>query len=88
MSKYQLGFAMCAEGLPCARPDDAEFSAGWCDALYIMTEDGELQESRDWHLQWVDDTFAVAYEPSIDDIIHEGEAFAHAGEFNEYGVII
>ena len=79
---------MAAEGLPCARLDDAEFSAGWCDAIYVLTEDRELQESGDWHLQWVDGTFAVAYEPSHGDIQHESECFAHVGEFDKYEVMI
>lgn len=67
MSKYQLGYAMCAEGLPCARPSDAEFSAGWCDALYTMTERGELHEVDSFpHAGEFDEMYADCQE--LDDI--------------------
>lgn len=82
MSRYQMGWAVCAEGLPCTNPHDVEFSAGWCDALYEMTENGELQESGDWFLRW-DDGWAVEYEPSPGDIMHENEVLAHADDFDE-----
>jgi hypothetical protein len=81
MTRYKLGWATYAEGLPCLHPDDFEFSAGWCDAMYTLTEDGEFQESGEWLLRWHGNGWAVAYEPSWDDIIAENEHFAHAGAY-------
>ena len=83
MSRYQLGWATCNEGLPCTHPHDAEFSSGWCDALYTLSEQGELEEDGAWVMHWNGVAWALHYEPGYGDIIHESECFAHVGDYDD-----